>query len=121
MSQTEQQKDFEARLRKRMESGGTALDARTLSKLNQARQAALAGLEKPGWSLMARPGSWMTAGGTVAAGVMVALLLRQGGLSPEMPGYAPAEDIEIILSEGDFELYEDLDFYAWVEIQPEVG
>lgn len=121
MSQTDSKPDFESRLRKRMRDHAPALDARTRSRLNQARQAALTELHKPAWSPLTRPGRWMTAGGAVAAGVMVALMLRQGGMSPGVPLYAPADDIEIILSEGELELYEDLEFYAWVEMQPEVG
>ena len=121
MSQTDSKPDFESRLRERLRGDSAALDARTRSRLNQARQAAVAELNKPGGSPFLRPGGWMTAGGAVAAAVTVALLLRQGGLSPDIPGYAPAEDIEIILSEGDLELYEELEFYAWVELQPEVG
>ncbi|NNF51584.1 MAG: hypothetical protein HKN59_04015 [Gammaproteobacteria bacterium] len=121
MPQTDNKPDFESRLREKLRGDMPALDARTRSRLNQARQAAVAELNKPGWSSLLRPGSWLTAGGAVAAAVTVALLLRQGGLSPDLPVYAPVEDIEIILSEGDFELYEELEFYAWVELQPEVG
>ena len=121
MSQTDNKPDFEARLRERMRSHAPALDAGTRSRLNQARQAALAQLHKPAWSPLVRPGSWLTAGGALAACVMVALLLRQGTVSPDIPTYAPVEDFEIILSEGDLELYEDLEFYAWVELQAELG
>lgn len=120
MSQTDSKQDFEARLREKLRSA-PALDASTRSRLNQARQAAVDNLREPGGSVLLRPGSWLTAGGAVAAAVTVALVLRQGGLSPDVPLYAPVEDIEIILSEGDLELYEDLEFYAWVELQPEVG
>lgn len=121
MSQTDKESDFELRLRERLRNNAPALDANTHSRLNQARQAALTELHKPAWSSLIRPGSWMTVGGAIAAGVMVALMLRLGGVSTDMPVYAPAEDLEIILSEGDLELYEDLEFYAWVEMQPEVG
>lgn len=120
MSQTRDKEDFEARLQRRMRNDMPGLDGRTRSRLNQARQTALAELDKPAWRAIGRP-AWMTAGGAVAAGVLVALMLRVGGLSPDLPAYAPAEDIEIILSEGDLELFEDLEFYAWVESQPEVG
>lgn len=120
MQQTDKELEFEQRLRARMTQGG-ALDGATLSRLNQARQAALKELERRKNPFFTAPGGWLTAGGALAAGLMVAVLLRQGGLGPEIPGYAPAEDIEIILSEGDLELYEELEFYAWVAMQPEVG
>ncbi len=120
MQQTDKQVEFETRLRARM-AEGRALDGPTLSRLKQARQAALRELADRKNPFFTAPGGWLTAGGALAAGVMVALLLRQGGVGPDIPGYAPAEDIEIILSEGDLELYEELEFYAWVAMQPEVG
>lgn len=121
MSQTENNEEFALRLKKRLQNDAPALDAATRSRLNQARQAALRELDRPAWSSLAGRGSWMTAGGAVAAGVMVALLLRQGGVAPELPAYAPAEDIEIILSEGDLELYDELEFYTWVAMQSEAS
>lgn len=120
MSTTDRDQKFVGRLRRRLMEG-EALDARTRSRLNQARQEALAELDRPGRAFMTAPGGWLTAGGAVAAGVVVALLLRQGGLGPVAPGYLPADDMEIILSEGELELYDDLEFYAWVDMQPEVG
>ncbi len=118
MSQTDKYEDFERRLRRRMSTGSAGLDGATLSKLNQARQAALAELERPGW--LALPG-WLPAGGAVAAAMMVALLVRQGLVPAEVPDRAAAEDIEILLSGEELDLYEDLEFYAWLEMQPEVG
>lgn len=118
MSQTDKHKDFETRVRERLSGGAEALDGATRSKLNQARQAALAELERPAWLALPR---WLPVGGALAAAVTVALLMRQGPLPGEIPGQAPAEDIEILLSGEDLELYEDLEFYAWIEMQPEVG
>lgn len=120
MSQTDQEQAFAERLRKRLANEPT-LDGRTRSRLNQARQAALAELDRPGRAFMTAPGGWLTAGGALAAGVVVALMLRQGGISPTAPRFMPVDDLEIILSEGELELYDDLEFYAWIDMQPEVG
>ena len=120
MSMTDQDQEFVERLRQRL-AEGDALDGQTRSRLNQARQKALAEMHRPGRAFMTAPGGWLTAGGAVAAGVVVALMLRSGGLGPAAPGYLPADDREILLSEGELELYEDLEFYAWVDLQPEVG
>ncbi len=118
MSQTKDYKAFEERLSRGMSAGAGELDGALRSRLNQARQTALAELDKPAW--LAPPG-WLPVGGAVAAAVMVALLMRQGAVQTELPGRAPAEDIEILLSGEDLELFEDLEFYAWLEMQPELG
>lgn len=118
MSQTDKNKSFEARVRDRLSGGAAELDAGTRARLRQARQAALTGLDRPRWSAIP---VWVPAGGAIAVAVLATLLIRQGVVPSEIPGRAPAEDIEILLSGEDLELYEDLEFYAWLEMQPEVG
>lgn len=92
------------------------LDAATLSKLNRGRQAALSELNRPKL-FSARPSwmTWMPVGG-VAATVLIAVLVLR---APEPTGVidASATDLEILLSEESIELFEDLEFYSWLDTQ----
>jgi hypothetical protein len=88
------------------------LDGATLSRLNRARQAAVAA---------ARPGSvfsgrqwlrWMPATGVAAA---VLLLVAQQGPGDVDVIAAPSSDLEIMLGEESIEMLEDLEFYSWLD------
>lgn len=93
------------------------LDAATLSRLNRARQAALAQRR-----VIARRWAWSAA----LAGAAVALFGVALGLHHrfDTPGASPASvsvpagDIDFLTGDDDaFDLYENLDFYAWLEKQ----
>jgi hypothetical protein len=96
------------------------LDAATLSRLNRARQAALATRRKG-------PGYWTW--GAVLAGAAAAVFGLAIGLHPHggtpTPGPAAsldAGDIDVLTSDDDaLDLAENLDFYAWLEKQPAGG
>ena len=99
----------------------SSLDPQTRSKLTQARYRALEELEgsaPAGW----RP-RWIPAG-VLAAGVLVVVMLWQGrpSVSPETPAFdvAALSDLEIILGDGDLELLQELEFYAWLDEQAEI-
>lgn len=95
------------------------LDMTTQSQLNQARQRALAQLDAPGWR---RAGIWLPAGSVTALALLAALLWWQPAHTPEM-NIMPlqAQDMEILLSGEELELYADLDFYFWLEIEADAG
>ncbi len=87
------------------------LDAATLSRLNRARQAALA---------TARPDSvfagrewlrWMPATGVAAA--VLLLVAQQGPGDVDVITAAPS-DLEIMLGEESIEMLEELEFYSWL-------
>lgn len=93
------------------------LDMATRSRLNQARQRALAQLDAPAWW---RTSVWLPAGSVTALALLAALLWWQPAYTPEtMP--LQAQDMEILLSGEDLELYADLDFYLWLEAEPDAG
>ena len=99
----------------------SSLDPQTRSKLTQARYRALEELEgsaPAGW----RP-RWIPAG-VLAAGVLVVVMLWQGqpAVSPDTPAFdvAALSDLEIILGDGDLELLQELEFYAWLDEQAEI-
>ena len=89
------------------------LDAATLSKLNQGRQKALEELDNT--KAFGQWARWVPATG-VAAAAVVAVVVWQGdpgdNVAPE-PG--SMTDFEILLSEDSLEMFEDLEFYSWVD------
>ena len=91
------------------------LDAATLSTLNRGRHAALdvSGKGRSAWLRWA-PALGVTA--AIAIAVIVAAPRR------DVLGAVPAGDIDILLGEESIEMLEDLEFYAWMELQDgEVG
>jgi hypothetical protein len=114
----EQMTDFERKARDVFDASVEALDANTRSRLNQARQVALA-THAP-----ARPAAWRAwaPAGAVAAALVAAVLWRMPGTggSPqiEVNGGAPIEVVEIAAEGEDFELMiEDPEFYSWAADQ----
>ena len=102
---------FENRTRELLQEGATRLDGRTLSRLTQARHAALERLQRP---VRPRWFAWVPAGAAAALAVL-AVMLWPGGGEP-LPA-TPLDDLEIIADTEapDFvDDGEDLDFYEWV-------
>jgi len=93
------------------------LDAATLSRLNRARQAALA-------QRRAAPRHWIWGAGLAGAAAAVfalALGLHHRIDTPHLAPPAPlqAGDIDYLTSDDEtMDLYENLDFYAWLEAHP---
>jgi hypothetical protein len=109
--------DFERRAKRVFDDSVAALDAATRSKLTQARYRALeeqATARGRGWSSSLLPA------GTVAATALVAwLVLWQQPQTPDVQ-QAQLGDLEILLGEEDLEMLdEELEFYGWLEAQPE--
>lgn len=101
------------------------LDGATLSRLNQARQQALAELSHN--NSRSRSSWWIPAGAVVATAVLAAILwtgqmtLPTGGaienqnfVAGEMP-LDIAIDVELLLAEESLEMIEDLEFFAWLD------
>ena len=87
------------------------LDAATLSRLNRSRHAALAEASRPGLKWM----RWVPVTGVAAAVLLLMFTIRgPGELDPIV---APATDLEILLSEENIEMLEDLEFYSWLDTQ----
>lgn len=107
------------RIRQQLDHSTRDLDAATLSRLNQARQAALQAARQP----KPRPWVWpATLAGAFSLALAVAIWPRvvpQSVLPPD--GAASADDFSMLAGEEQLELYEELDFYAWLEAQPPSG
>jgi hypothetical protein len=110
------QTPFEKRTREVLEESTARLDGRTLSRLNQARQAALAQRAKPmgqWWRL------YMPAGATAAAAVLAVMIwTRPVTDTPETTASngSAFEDIDL-LADGDAPDFvneaDDVEFYEW--------
>lgn len=100
------------------------LDARTRSRLNQARQATLAAAR--GESPLSGARWWLPAGCAVAlslAGLFSMRFIRSVDQAPmeDMPMMLAGvvADVELLASGDELELLQNVDFYAWLETQPE--
>jgi hypothetical protein len=115
MSQDPGPDEFENRTRGLLDESAARLDGRTLSRLTQARHAALERLERPsrfGWRMLVPAGA-------AAAVAVLAVMMWQPDTQP-IPGTAqavsPVEDLELLTDAEapDFaEENADLDFYEW--------
>lgn len=115
---------LEQRSRELFDDSVANLDARTRSRLNQARQAALDAARGPA---AASPMRWLLPVGSAAALGLVTLttvqFMRSGNEAPVMEEStvvaSTMDDLEILTSSDELEMLKDVDFYAWLETQPE--
>ena len=108
---------------KRLEQGAKALfddsvgqlDAATLSKLNQGRQAALAEAAAAG---MPRQWlRWAPATGMVTAALVAVIVLRGPAVDDVPLASDPTPtDFEILMGEDALEMIEELEFYSWIDV-----
>ena len=89
------------------------LDAATLSKLNQGRQAALA--EAAGTSREWL--RWVPATG-MATVALVAVIVLRGPAMLDVPlaSDPTPTDFEILMGEDAIEMIEELEFYSWIDV-----
>jgi hypothetical protein len=115
MSDENDIREFERRTKRLFDDSVAALDAATRSQLTQARHRALE--ERPtarnGWRWSLVPA------GALAATAFVAWFTVWQGPPATVPA-ASLSDLEILLGEEDIEMLdEELEFYGWLEEQPE--
>ena len=103
--------EFNERARANFDASVDELDAATQSRLNRARHAALAELRQPTrqWS------RWVPAAG-VAAVALVAVVITQNPVGTYEPPPATVADMEILLGEDSIEMFEELEFYSWLDV-----
>ena len=105
--------ELEHKARALFEDSVERLDARTRSKLTQARNRALDEVRK---GAARRRWIWAPAGGfALAAVVAVGVVLGPGRAQPPSP--AALEDLEIVADSDNLELLQDVEFYAWLDEQ----
>jgi hypothetical protein len=95
-----------------LDDGAQNFDAATLSRLNRARQNALAQRRKSV--------RWTVPAGLASACALLLAVAVWHGRAPPAPTDATVVDISASDNEAltdDDEFYEDLDFYAWLDAQ----
>ena len=123
---TEPSMDFERRARAVLEEDVLRIDGRIRSRLNQARQAAVAEAAKR------RPALWrsfalMPTAGAVAAALLLTMVLwhrqPQGELPVAEGVHSTVEDLDLLADGEGLELIEGWDgsFYEWAVDQTDVG
>mgnify|MGYP006962139287 CR=1 FL=1 len=92
------------------------LDARTRSKLTQARNRALDEVKK---GAARRRWIWAPAGGFALAAVVAVGIVLSSGRTSQQPAPAALEDLEIVSNSENLDLLQDQDveFYAWLDEQ----
>ena len=121
--------EFAARAGALLREGADHLDAATLSRLNRARQAALAEFDRRGKGPV-----WMRLGGPAAAfaSMLAALaitvaLVQQPLRTDAVPGATVvhadlhAGDMEVLLADENLDMLDDVDFFDWVEQEDNSG
>ena len=113
--------ELERRAKEAFDRSAAELDAATRSRLTQARYRALE--ELPG-ARKRRAWQWsLVPAGAVAAAALVAVLVLQPNNPANDRGLREAgalADLDILLGDEDLEMYdEEIEFYAWLEEQPE--
>jgi hypothetical protein len=92
------------------------IDAATASRLNRARQAALAAMpgRRPGraWLL---PALSTAAVGALAVGLWLNRSPDPGPPAGPAPAVESAADLDLLLAADSLEMLEDLEFYAWLD------
>jgi hypothetical protein len=108
--------DFENKARELFEDSVERLDARTRSKLTQARNRALDEVKK---GAVRRRWVWAPAGGFALAAVVAVGIVLSSGRTPSQPAPTALDDLEIVADQEDLDLLQDQDveFYAWVDEQ----
>jgi hypothetical protein len=124
--QDERSTGFEEQARAVLAESVTRIDSRIRSRLNQARQAAIAEVSRPS----RRPRLLlMPAAGAVVAAVLVAMVLWQHRPDSALPGndgggqMVAAEDLDLIADTDGLDMLQDSDgtFYEWAAGQADAG
>jgi hypothetical protein len=104
--------EFLSRVQQQLDQSCEGLDARTMSRLNSIRHAALEHKQKRFSPL------WLSFGGMVTA---TFLIFSLNLTSLQLPGWtgraeeaATLEDIEILTTTESLDFYEEYEFYQWL-------
>jgi len=118
MSDEKEISDFERHTKRVFDDSVAALDAATRSRLTQARHRALeerTSMRNPRWR-----SSLLPAGALAATALVAWLVVWQSPPTSDAVRVTPLADLEILLGEEDLEMLdEELEFYGWLEEQPE--
>ncbi len=120
MTRGENEKAFVQGLRQVLNETEVQTAPHVRMRLRSARLKALEALEKPlPW--YARVPRWATAGGLATAMVLVLSLFLWTSNNTTYVPTGQVEDLEILTTQEQLELYKDLDFYRWLETTDHTG
>lgn len=115
-------------IQKSLDDSVEHLDAHTQSRLNQARQQALQSADKTGFTSLWNPASGTAFAGllnpasaTVFASVFFAVVASWLVFNANDPALQNIDQAELILTDADIELVEDMEFIAWLIEQDNAG
>ncbi|HTV78573.1 MAG TPA: hypothetical protein VMF03_09955 [Steroidobacteraceae bacterium] len=120
------QSGLEVRSRLVLEEGLSRIDARTRSRLNQARQAAVAAAARPSaltWLYRLLTRNALMPAGAAAAAALIAVLMLSSGQRPAQPvaenPAATLDVLDLVTDDDAMKLMEDNDssFYEWAAAQ----
>lgn len=115
MNTPDEDKVFEKSAKAMFDDSVERLDAATLSKLNQGRQAALA--EMASASPSGQWSRWMPATGMAAAALVAVVVLRGPAPVDPLDGTkSTVTDFEILMSDDALDMIEELEFYTWIDV-----
>lgn len=101
--------DWNGQVRRLLDAAADSLDADTLQHLNRARAAALAARRAPPrWKLP-------FAATLASAAVLVLALMLRPSVAPSPASVEAAEDTELFAGDDTLDLYQDLEFYTWLD------
>ncbi|MCC7257821.1 MAG: hypothetical protein IT486_05580 [Gammaproteobacteria bacterium] len=103
---------FEQAARQLLRQGAGDIDAATASRLNRARQAALAEFDRRPARL---PAYWRPAFAAAAVAVLAVALWVDREPLPRTAGAEAALELELMLADENLEMIEDLEFYDWLQ------
>lgn len=108
-----QDRQFAEQAKELFDGSVERLDAATLSRLNKGRHAALDELTGT------RPGQhwlrWIPATGVAAAVLVTVMVMRGPDTTDISVNPLTASDFEILMEDESLEMFEDLEFYSWLE------
>lgn len=115
MSGRDRDEELAARARAQLDRDLEGLDESTRARLRAARLRALDGLEDRGArrGFAAPRGLLAASAGAVALALVVASWRQRDGAEHALAD--ELDDADILASTDDWELYDDLDFYRWLD------
>lgn len=101
--------------RRALDEDAASFDAATVSRLNRARQAALDAARAPSRTRWLLPAAFAAA----ACGALALAIVPRLQAPADIPSAAAASgaDFELLATGEELTLYEDLEFYAWLDSQ----
>lgn len=109
---SEAHEGIEVRAKQAFDDSVSSLDAQTRSRLAQARAHALEQARRRPWW----PARGLVPGAIAAAAALAVWMLWQDPMTqPAGLEIAALQDLEILLSEEELEMLEELDFYTWLD------